>query len=57
MAIDDPLAQLTEISDFSKWHPVTFAIVNGNVEVAKFLINTSLCNTKKLLKVPCLYGT
>lgn len=25
--------------------------------MAKFLINTSLCNTKKLLKVPGLYGT
>jgi|LauGreDrversion4_2_1035121.scaffolds.fasta_scaffold101006_2 hypothetical protein len=57
LATDDPLAQLTEINDFSKWHPITFSIVNGNIEVAKYLINTSLCNTKKLLKVPSLYGT
>jgi hypothetical protein len=48
---------LTEICDFEKWHPVTFAILNGNTEVIKYLINTSLCNTKKLLKVPGLYDT
>ena len=51
------MAQLAEITTFDKWHPVTFAILNGNAEVSKFLINTSLCNTKKLLKVPSLYKT
>jgi hypothetical protein len=40
-----------------KWNPVTFALYNGNFELLKYLINTSVCNTKKLLKIPGFYNT
>jgi hypothetical protein len=40
-----------------KWNPVTFALYNCNFELLKYLINTSVCNTKKLLKIPGFYNT
>ena len=54
---DDHMSQLREIESTDKWHPLTFAIINGNLSLAKYLISTSLANTKKLLKVPGLYAS
>lgn len=41
----------------NKWNPMTFAIYNGNLDLIKYLIQISLSNTKKLIKVPGLFNT
>lgn len=54
---DDPVSQLAELESTEKWHPVTYAVANGNLDLAQYLINTCLCNTRKVLKVPGLFAT
>jgi hypothetical protein len=46
-----------QMQNTAKWNPVTFALYQGNLEVLKYLLHTSICNTKKLLKVPGLFNT
>lgn len=36
---------------------MTFALYNGNMELLKYLLQTSISNTKKLLKIPGLFNT
>lgn len=46
------LSQSTE-----KWNPLTFAVYNGNLDLIKFIVNKSLGNTKRLLKIPGIFKT
>eukprot|EP00347_Sterkiella_histriomuscorum_P010472 403376151 len=41
-----------EMCSTQKWNPVTFALYNCNLELLKYLLKTSVCNQKKLLKIP-----
>ncbi|CDW84307.1 UNKNOWN [Stylonychia lemnae] len=48
--LQDQLQGETEGS--AKWNPMTFAIYQGNLELIKYLAKHSICNMKKLLKIP-----
>ena len=54
---DDPAWQLEEVESTEKWHPLTFAVAMGNMELVPYLVENSLGNTKKLLKVPGLFNS
>lgn len=54
---EDPLLQLVDIESTEKWHPIIYAVANGNLDLTKHLISSCLCNIKKALKVPGLYNT
>lgn len=54
---DDPIMQLADVDSTDKWHPIIYSIANCNLELTKSLIQTSLCNIKKCLKIPGLYNT
>lgn len=36
---------------------MTFALYNGNLDLLRYLLSTSICNTKKLLKIPGFFNT
>lgn len=57
VARDDPAWQIEAVESTEKWHPLTFAVAMGNMDLAPFLIENSLGNTKKLLKVPGLFNS
>lgn len=57
VAKDDPAWQLEEVETTEKWHPLTFAVAMGNMELVPYLIENTLGNTKKLLKVPGLFNS
>ena len=40
-----------------KWHPLTHAIFNANVDFLRSLFQKSAVNVKKAVKVPGLYST
>lgn len=46
------LSQSTE-----KWNPLTFAVYNGNLDLIKFIIGKSVCNIKRMLKIPGIFKT
>ena len=41
----------------AKWHPMTHAIYNGNLNLIKYLFDNCKVNSKKIIKVPGLFST
>ena len=41
----------------AKWHLMTHAIYNGNLDLIKYLFSESKINSKKAIKVPGLFST
>ena len=41
----------------AKWHPMTHAIYNSNLDLIKYLFAESKANRKKAIKVPGLFST
>ena len=41
----------------AKWHPLTHAIYNGNLDLIKYLFSECKVNGKKAIKVPGLFST
>lgn len=48
---------MAEVETTEKWHPLTFAVAMGNMNLVPFLLENALGNTKKLLKVPGLFNS